>query len=1211
MSPAPKRYRGVVLTERGLERLESAIAAAQEQQKYGKRFTQAELEELTGISIKTIKKIRNCTAPVDEASVRILFEAFGLELDTADYGLPNTDEQNYQQTKICNHESGAGRTETPNSVNRSFKLPKGVPFQVPPLPYYFVERPEHQNAVKKILLKDAANHPGTLVVSAIYGLGGIGKSVLAMKLAHDTDVLARYPDGVLWATLGQQPDILAFLSHWIQALGDHSYQPITTSAASAHLRTLLADKQMLLVIDDVWHPEHAESFRIGSSECCVLITTREARIPQALRYPLDVMSPEQSLKLIAQKLSTPLDELTQQQALIFAERVGFLPLALELAASQIEDGITWTELLEDFQAEVARLETLDLYSQDDIPDDTRRRKYSLNACFQLSLKQLSAEQLCQFAWLGVVPEDVSLTQDMAMTLWQVPKRVAGAILRTFSSKALLLQGGQQSCQQTTYRMHDLMHDLAQTLLTSSQQPEKPGDLPGLRLTRLEAHRQLVEYYRQKTNNGQWHTLPDDGYIHAHLTWHLEQAEQYDQIHQLLQEATPAGQNGWYEACSRLDRIANFVTDVARAWRLAKVGYEQSSAQAIALQCRYALIKASLNSLAENFPPELIAVLVETGRWSPAKGLAHIQRVPIPWMKWKTLEELLPLLPDSLLEEALQISQGIEDKEGRAMAIIALSARMPNLQSVARKIAETLSDPFFQTLAWWLLSFHDPSLWSNIIRLLTTIQKENQRAFALKKIAFNAPDSHLSDLLAIARNFKDVDNEAIAMGVIAARLPILQDEIRETLLKRVETIEDTFRRATAFSTLAPIISELWLETLSLVKSMRHEAAQVDILTDLVHYIPENLLDEIVDIARSFQSEKRKASLLGVLVKRRPSLWQEALDTTKIIEDSGLRVSVMSRFALGIKSLLPFVFDETQNINRSYDQAVALSALAIHDASLWRNALKSVNQIRDVYDRARAYQSLSSEMPELWQEVLETVQEIQGAIFQVWCLRDLVPQMSELWPATLDALERLWFEGQQAHHIYRLANKVPASQVGKAIEICKNIRDETARILALSVFTEQDSRIIPEINSALKSLSFQNDEEHYFALILGGLAVRNPENWPEVIDSIQEICSEEQKSTAIQGLASKIPEYFVNIVLEICLCIESDFYRATALFELLPYVDISILTYDQWCSILSALSNLNRPMLLKRLPLLTEPIAKFGTKDALIETAYAIRDVCQQW
>ena len=291
-----------------------------------------------------------------------------------------------------------------------------------------------------------------------------------------------------------------------------------------------------------------DPFRVGGEGSCVLVTTREVRISGAHRHELDVMSPEQSLELMTQKLSEPLSETAKQQALSFAERVGHLPLALELAASQIEDGVPWQELFEDFREEVARLETLDVYGQTDILDDQTRRKYSLLACFNLSLKQLSAEQLRQFAWLGVVPEDVSLTQEMVETLWEVTSRQAGSILRTFRAKALVLRGAKQVDERPSYRMHDLMHDLSQRLLMSSPQPLTEGELPGLGLTKAEAHSELIERYRKKTRKGYWHTLKDDGYIYAYLTWHMEQAKQPREIHQLLTVSNAEGRNGWYEAC---------------------------------------------------------------------------------------------------------------------------------------------------------------------------------------------------------------------------------------------------------------------------------------------------------------------------------------------------------------------------------------------------------------------------------------------------------------------------------------------------------------------------------------------------------------------------------------------------------------------------------------------------------------------------------------
>ena len=97
--------------------------------------------------------------------------------------------------------------------------------QAPPKPSYFVERPEVSVEVKKLLLSEETAEAGTLVISAIYGLGGIGKSTLAAALAQDKAVQAYFPDGIFWATLGQQPDILSFLHSWIQALGDYDFKP--------------------------------------------------------------------------------------------------------------------------------------------------------------------------------------------------------------------------------------------------------------------------------------------------------------------------------------------------------------------------------------------------------------------------------------------------------------------------------------------------------------------------------------------------------------------------------------------------------------------------------------------------------------------------------------------------------------------------------------------------------------------------------------------------------------------------------------------------------------------------------------------------------------------------------------------------------------------------------------------------------------------------
>lgn len=129
----------------------------------------------------------------------------------------------------------------------------GIPFQVPSLTEDFVELPEVKREIKSRLLNDS-NPRGILAITAIQGLGGIGKTTLAIIIANDEEVQNHFSDGILWATLSQEPDKFSLLNSWIQELGDYRSNHTTVETASNHLRSLLYEKSILLVIDDVGIP---------------------------------------------------------------------------------------------------------------------------------------------------------------------------------------------------------------------------------------------------------------------------------------------------------------------------------------------------------------------------------------------------------------------------------------------------------------------------------------------------------------------------------------------------------------------------------------------------------------------------------------------------------------------------------------------------------------------------------------------------------------------------------------------------------------------------------------------------------------------------------------------------------------------------------------------------------------------------------------------
>jgi len=214
-----------------------------------------------------------------------------------------------------------------------------VPFLAPPrLEKYFVGRDDLLRDLKERLFAG-----GILAASALTGLPGVGKTALAIALAYDCEVIGHFQDGVLWAGLGRQPDVLGLLSVWGAALG-------IPSAEIAHLTDIADRKQaiqaaigmrrMLLVIDDAWQSEAALAFKLGSPNCAYLLTTRLHEV--ALNFTdeecvieVPELSAADGLTLLAWLAPRVLKvEPDEVQALVQA--VGGLPLALILMGKYLQ-----------------------------------------------------------------------------------------------------------------------------------------------------------------------------------------------------------------------------------------------------------------------------------------------------------------------------------------------------------------------------------------------------------------------------------------------------------------------------------------------------------------------------------------------------------------------------------------------------------------------------------------------------------------------------------------------------------------------------------------------------------------------------------------------------------------------------------------------------------------------------------------------------------
>ena len=153
---------------------------------------------------------------------------------------------------------------------------RGPVFAVPPLRGDEIARPGLMEDLIEAVTRPGANAVG--MTTALWGAGGFGKTTMARLLVHREEITDQFPDGVVWVTVGEDatgPDLAEKVTNAVVALlgGD---RPAVTDpvAAGAELGRALGDRQVLLVVDDVWSTAQVEPFLIGGAAVVRLFTTR-------------------------------------------------------------------------------------------------------------------------------------------------------------------------------------------------------------------------------------------------------------------------------------------------------------------------------------------------------------------------------------------------------------------------------------------------------------------------------------------------------------------------------------------------------------------------------------------------------------------------------------------------------------------------------------------------------------------------------------------------------------------------------------------------------------------------------------------------------------------------------------------------------------------------------------------------------------------------
>jgi DNA-binding SARP family transcriptional activator/tetratricopeptide (TPR) repeat protein len=319
----------------------------------------------------------------------------------------------------------------------------------------FTGREVQLQTLQDLLGGPAPGSPGAVIVAAVIGAGGLGKTTLAVHAAH----LLRsvFPDGQLYANLvgaNAHPvssgDVLA---RFLRDLGvDPARIPVEEEERAALFRSTLVGQRVLIVLDDARDAAQVRPLLPGSASCAVLVTTRN-RMPDLAgsRYvDLDVLSADEAWELFAGIVGTERAAAEPAATAEVLAACAGLPLAIRIAGARLAARGGWTV------ANLARR----LSDQRRRLDELRAGDLAVRACFAVSFTSLPrrpagrVDPAHAFRLLGLWPGRFIALPAAAALLGEPEEETADALEELVDAQLL------QCFAPDRYRFHDLLRTYA-------------------------------------------------------------------------------------------------------------------------------------------------------------------------------------------------------------------------------------------------------------------------------------------------------------------------------------------------------------------------------------------------------------------------------------------------------------------------------------------------------------------------------------------------------------------------------------------------------------------------------------------------------------------------------------------------------------------------------------------------------------------------------
>jgi DNA-binding SARP family transcriptional activator len=355
-----------------------------------------------------------------------------------------------------------------------------MPRQLPPDVSHFTGRAAELDRLDAVLGTSGAAMPARVMITAINGMPGVGKTALAIRWAHR--MVSRFPDGQLYASLRGHAavgpaDPLAVLARFLRDLGIAPARiPGDLDEAAALYRSLLDGRRILIVLDNAASSGQVRPLLPGAPDCAVIVTSR-SRLPGlgaqdgAAQVTLAPFLPDEAAMLLRQILGVQRADAEPSAVAAIAARCAFLPLALRIAAERAIVRPRQTLAALAAQLAVAR-DRLDVLAVDDDPAT------SVRTVFSCSYQALPAGTARMFRLLGLHPgPDISTPAAAALAATSAAE--AQRLLEALVGAHLL-----EEATADRYRFHDLLRAYAAERAATD---ESPAD-------RAAAHRRVLNWY---------------------------------------------------------------------------------------------------------------------------------------------------------------------------------------------------------------------------------------------------------------------------------------------------------------------------------------------------------------------------------------------------------------------------------------------------------------------------------------------------------------------------------------------------------------------------------------------------------------------------------------------------------------------------------------------------------------------------------------------